>query len=103
MITFVVWSINSSEEPVFKRGEELLKKKVNGANLDDLNLIKRLFLLYNGKLVRLCWDIIRIYVVVYYRFTIFSAPSLQFIHGYMSMRESFLRIWNVSLHDSYIN
>lgn len=36
------------EEPVVKRGEELLKKKASGANLDDLNLIKRLFLLYNG-------------------------------------------------------
>ncbi|KAL2973237.1 hypothetical protein AAZX31_14G035700 [Glycine max] len=36
------------EEPVIKRGEELLKKKANGANLDDLNLINRLFLLFNG-------------------------------------------------------
>ncbi|KAI4308224.1 hypothetical protein L6164_031321 [Bauhinia variegata] len=36
------------EEPVVKRGEELLKKKASGANLDDPNLIKRLFLLFNG-------------------------------------------------------
>ncbi|XP_027329154.1 proteasome adapter and scaffold protein ECM29 [Abrus precatorius] len=36
------------EEPVVKRGEELLKKKASGANLDDLNLINRLFLLFNG-------------------------------------------------------
>ncbi|KAK7300265.1 hypothetical protein RJT34_11106 [Clitoria ternatea] len=36
------------EEPVVKRGEELLKKKASGANLDDLNLISRLFLLFNG-------------------------------------------------------
>ncbi|XP_057441454.1 uncharacterized protein LOC130733331 isoform X2 [Lotus japonicus] len=35
------------EERVVKRGEELLKK-ANGANLDDLNLINRLFLLFNG-------------------------------------------------------
>jgi hypothetical protein len=98
MITFVVWSINSSEEPVVKRGEELLKKKASGANLDDLNLIKRLFLLFNGKLVQLCWDIIRIYAVVYYRVTIFSVPPR--IHGYMYMCESFLWILNVSLHDS---
>nr|KYP73231.1 Proteasome-associated protein ECM29 isogeny [Cajanus cajan] len=35
------------EEPVIKRGEELLKKKASGANLDDLNLINRLFLLFN--------------------------------------------------------
>lgn len=31
-----------------KRGEELLKKKGSGANLDDPNLINRLFLLFNG-------------------------------------------------------
>ncbi|CAJ1971239.1 unnamed protein product [Sphenostylis stenocarpa] len=36
------------EEPVIKRGEELLKKKANGVNLDDLNLLNRLFLLFNG-------------------------------------------------------
>ena len=39
--------IDSSEEPVVKRGEELLKK-ASGANLDDPKLINRLFLLFNG-------------------------------------------------------
>ncbi|XP_062171204.1 uncharacterized protein LOC133876988 [Alnus glutinosa] len=36
------------QEPVVKRGEELLKKKGSGANLDDPNLINKLFLLFNG-------------------------------------------------------
>ncbi|KAJ7960514.1 Proteasome-associated ECM29-like protein [Quillaja saponaria] len=36
------------QEAVVKRGEELLKKKASGANLDDPNLINRLFLLFNG-------------------------------------------------------
>lgn len=36
------------QEPVVKRGEELLKKKAAGANLDDSVLINRLFLLFNG-------------------------------------------------------
>jgi proteasome component ECM29 len=40
--------INSRQEPVVKRGEELLKKKGSGANLDDPNLINKLFLLFNG-------------------------------------------------------
>ncbi|RYR45698.1 hypothetical protein Ahy_A07g031502 isoform B [Arachis hypogaea] len=44
---YVVASVDC-EEPVVKRGEELLKKKASGANLDDLNLINRLFLLFNG-------------------------------------------------------
>ncbi|KAI3814371.1 hypothetical protein L1987_19124 [Smallanthus sonchifolius] len=35
-------------EPVIKRGEELLKKKTSGVNLDDAKLINRLFLLFNG-------------------------------------------------------
>ncbi|KAI8005221.1 Malate dehydrogenase, glyoxysomal [Camellia lanceoleosa] len=35
-------------EAVVKRGEELLKKKASGVNLDDANLISRLFLLFNG-------------------------------------------------------
>ncbi|MFS8035264.1 putative armadillo-like helical, proteasome component Ecm29 [Helianthus anomalus] len=35
-------------EPVIKRGEELLKKKASGVNLDDPKLINRLFLLFNG-------------------------------------------------------
>ncbi|XP_039131872.1 proteasome adapter and scaffold protein ECM29-like [Dioscorea cayenensis subsp. rotundata] len=33
---------------VIKRSEELLKKKAAGANIDDSNLIKRLFFLFNG-------------------------------------------------------
>ncbi|XP_052205851.1 uncharacterized protein LOC127810408 isoform X2 [Diospyros lotus] len=37
-----------SQEPVVKKGEELLKKKASGVNLDDTNLISRLFLLFNG-------------------------------------------------------
>lgn len=42
--------IEYSQEPVVKRGEELLKKKAAGANLDDSVLINRLFLLFNGML-----------------------------------------------------
>ncbi|XP_024006382.1 proteasome-associated protein ECM29 homolog isoform X1 [Eutrema salsugineum] len=37
-----------SQEPVAKRGEELLKKKASGTNLDDPKLINRLFVLFNG-------------------------------------------------------
>ncbi|CAH2033513.1 unnamed protein product [Thlaspi arvense] len=37
-----------SQEPVAKRGEELLKKKASGTNLDDPKLINKLFLLFNG-------------------------------------------------------
>ncbi|KAL8545025.1 hypothetical protein ACS0TY_005289 [Phlomoides rotata] len=37
-----------SHEPVLKKGEELLKKNASGVNLDDQNLISRLFLLFNG-------------------------------------------------------
>ncbi|OIW02801.1 hypothetical protein TanjilG_29577 [Lupinus angustifolius] len=44
---YIVASVDC-EEPVVKRGEELLKKKASGANLDDLNLINRLFSLFNG-------------------------------------------------------
>lgn len=36
------------QEPVVKRGEKLLKKKAAGANLDDSDLINKLFLLFNG-------------------------------------------------------
>jgi proteasome component ECM29 len=36
------------QEPVLKRGEELLKKRASGANLDDSNLMNRLFALFNG-------------------------------------------------------
>ncbi|XP_029120499.1 uncharacterized protein [Elaeis guineensis] len=39
---------SDSQEPVVKRGEELLKRKAAGVNLDDPNLIKRLFMLFNG-------------------------------------------------------
>ncbi|KAH6836999.1 ARM repeat superfamily protein [Perilla frutescens var. hirtella] len=37
-----------SHEPVIKKGEELLKKNASGVNLDDQNLISKLFLLFNG-------------------------------------------------------
>ncbi|KAL9248317.1 hypothetical protein vseg_021654 [Gypsophila vaccaria] len=37
-----------SQEPVAKRGEELLKKKGFAADLDNQGLIKKLFLLFNG-------------------------------------------------------
>ncbi|XP_050238689.1 uncharacterized protein LOC126688135 isoform X2 [Mercurialis annua] len=36
------------QEPVIKRGEELLKKKASTANLDDPKLMNKLFLLFNG-------------------------------------------------------
>ncbi|PSR90112.1 Proteasome-associated protein [Actinidia chinensis var. chinensis] len=36
------------QEAVVKRGEELLKKKASGVNLEDANLISKLFLLFNG-------------------------------------------------------
>eukprot|EP00257_Ricinus_communis_P019881 XP_015578984.1 proteasome adapter and scaffold protein ECM29 [Ricinus communis] len=36
------------QEPVNKRGEELLKKKASTANLDDMKLMNKLFLLLNG-------------------------------------------------------
>ncbi|CAK9863286.1 unnamed protein product, partial [Sphagnum jensenii] len=35
-------------ERVSKRGDELLKRKANGANLEDMMLIKRLFAIYQG-------------------------------------------------------
>lgn len=37
-----------SQEPVAKRGEELVKKKTSITNLDSSKLINRLFLLFNG-------------------------------------------------------
>ncbi|XVF04907.1 hypothetical protein REPUB_Repub05bG0125300 [Reevesia pubescens] len=37
-----------SQEPVVKRGEELVKRKASGANFDDPRLINRLFLLFTG-------------------------------------------------------
>ncbi|KAF3455353.1 hypothetical protein FNV43_RR05803 [Rhamnella rubrinervis] len=36
------------QEPVVKKGDELMRKKAAGANLDDPDLINRLFLLFNG-------------------------------------------------------
>ncbi|KAJ9146595.1 hypothetical protein P3X46_028837 [Hevea brasiliensis] len=36
------------QEPVIKKGEELLKKKASTANFDDPKLMKKLFLLFNG-------------------------------------------------------
>ncbi|XP_010521564.1 PREDICTED: proteasome-associated protein ECM29 homolog isoform X1 [Tarenaya hassleriana] len=44
---YVAASVDS-QEPVAKKGEDLLKKKTSGANLDDPNLINRLFILFNG-------------------------------------------------------
>ncbi|WOK96791.1 hypothetical protein Cni_G05498 [Canna indica] len=41
---------SDSQEPVSKRGDELLKRKAAGVNLDDTFLIKRLFLLFNGNI-----------------------------------------------------
>ncbi|KAJ6315399.1 hypothetical protein OIU78_018815 [Salix suchowensis] len=37
-----------SQEAVIKKGEELLRKKAASANLDDSNLMKQLFSLFNG-------------------------------------------------------
>ncbi|XP_077218029.1 ARM repeat superfamily protein isoform X2 [Tasmannia lanceolata] len=39
---------SDSQESVVKRGEELLKRKAAGVNLEDMDLIQRLFLLFNG-------------------------------------------------------
>ncbi|OVA18531.1 Proteasome stabiliser ECM29 [Macleaya cordata] len=39
---------SDSYEPIIKRGEELLKRKAAGVNLEDPELISRLFLLFNG-------------------------------------------------------
>ncbi|OAY68778.1 Proteasome-associated protein ECM [Ananas comosus] len=39
---------SDSQEPVVKRGEELLKRQAAGVNLDDSDLINRLFMLFNG-------------------------------------------------------
>ncbi|KZV44445.1 hypothetical protein F511_19346 [Dorcoceras hygrometricum] len=37
-----------SQESVLKKGEELLKKYASGVNLDDRDLISRLYLMFNG-------------------------------------------------------
>ncbi|XP_021317325.1 proteasome-associated protein ECM29 homolog isoform X3 [Sorghum bicolor] len=39
---------SDSQEPVSKKGEEFLKRKTSTVNLEDPNLIKRLFTLFNG-------------------------------------------------------
>uniref|UniRef100_A0A0D9XNV0 Uncharacterized protein n=1 Tax=Leersia perrieri TaxID=77586 RepID=A0A0D9XNV0_9ORYZ len=39
---------SDSQESVTKRGEELLKRKASAVNLEDSNLVKRLFTLFNG-------------------------------------------------------
>eukprot|EP00268_Persea_americana_P062214 TRINITY_DN795_c0_g1_i5.p1 TRINITY_DN795_c0_g1~~TRINITY_DN795_c0_g1_i5.p1 ORF type:complete len:1799 (+),score=364.65 TRINITY_DN795_c0_g1_i5:189-5585(+) len=39
---------SDSQEPVIRRGEDLLKRNAASANLEDPDLIKRLFLLFNG-------------------------------------------------------
>ncbi|KAL6906048.1 hypothetical protein ACP4OV_003649 [Aristida adscensionis] len=39
---------SDSQESVSKKGEELLKRKASTVNLEDSNLIKRLFTLFNG-------------------------------------------------------
>ncbi|XP_010271892.1 PREDICTED: proteasome-associated protein ECM29 homolog isoform X2 [Nelumbo nucifera] len=43
-----VVACSDSQEAIVKRGEELVRKKASGANLDDPELISRLFLLFNG-------------------------------------------------------
>ncbi|KAK1292730.1 hypothetical protein QJS10_CPB17g01685 [Acorus calamus] len=42
---------SDSQESVVKRGEELLKRKAAGVNLEDSDLIGRLFFLFNGTVV----------------------------------------------------
>ncbi|KAK3136068.1 hypothetical protein QOZ80_5BG0427580 [Eleusine coracana subsp. coracana] len=39
---------SDSQEPVSKKGEELLKRKASTVNLEDSSLIKKLFTLFNG-------------------------------------------------------
>ncbi|EEC68821.1 hypothetical protein OsI_37388 [Oryza sativa Indica Group] len=39
---------SDSQESVTKRGEELLKRKASAVNLEDSNLMKKLFTLFNG-------------------------------------------------------
>ncbi|CAL9128643.1 uncharacterized protein LOC103992459 [Musa acuminata AAA Group] len=41
---------SDSQEPVSKRGEELLKRKAAGVNMDDTAFIQRLFTLFNGNI-----------------------------------------------------
>jgi len=37
-----------SQESIVKRGEELHKKNASGVNLEDANLVSKLFVLFNG-------------------------------------------------------
>ncbi|XP_020599416.1 proteasome-associated protein ECM29 homolog isoform X2 [Phalaenopsis equestris] len=39
---------SDSQDPVAKRGEDLLKRRTAGVNLDDSDLIEKLFILFNG-------------------------------------------------------
>ncbi|XP_042400814.1 proteasome adapter and scaffold protein ECM29-like isoform X2 [Zingiber officinale] len=41
-------AVSDSQESVVKKGEELLKRKSTGVNLEDTILIKKLFILFNG-------------------------------------------------------
>ncbi|XP_026417380.1 proteasome adapter and scaffold protein ECM29-like [Papaver somniferum] len=49
-LVYVIYlaACSDSYEPVIKRGEELLKRKAADANLEDPQLINKLFLLFNG-------------------------------------------------------
>ncbi|KAI3900527.1 hypothetical protein MKW92_037227 [Papaver armeniacum] len=49
-LVYIVYlaACSDSYEPVIKRGEELLKRKAADANLEDPQLINKLFLLFNG-------------------------------------------------------
>lgn len=47
-MVYAVGFLLSSQEIVLKKGEELLKKYASGVNLDDPDLISRLYLLFNG-------------------------------------------------------
>uniref|UniRef100_A0A2P2M9G4 Proteasome-associated protein ECM29 homolog isoform X1 n=1 Tax=Rhizophora mucronata TaxID=61149 RepID=A0A2P2M9G4_RHIMU len=51
-IVYPIYLVASADcqEQVINRGEELLKKKAFNANLDDSNLLSKLFLLFNGTL-----------------------------------------------------
>ncbi|KAI5667804.1 hypothetical protein M9H77_17657 [Catharanthus roseus] len=45
---YLAASVDRYLESVARRGDELLKKNTSGVNLEDINLINRLFLLFNG-------------------------------------------------------
>lgn len=48
VLIFPILYFYSSQESVVKKGEELLKRKSTGVNLEDTSLIKKLFTLFNG-------------------------------------------------------